>query len=325
MKKAIWLLLGVCLFCMTGCSEEEMDQGLSLSAREQEAYIKQIDAVMDEFYWSYDKDSLAFRGGEVPQDSQENTRLFSASQDIGYSLKSDAGSENVTATAELLHYNGDVAGEVNCIFVNNHLSGVYYIGGYDDEAYSLRERNPFLAKGDFTVYENWAGMNTQYRELNGSLPEDGFVTKSGSGMVASIQNGKVELYHLSGSVISRKRTLTPEGGLTAVSAAFVEDGEEDLLAVLLADVKEVDSEGEPIFKRSEKVVFYNSSLQVVSEIPLESEGCTALGFESGKLFLFINQVMETYEVGEAGWTRTKRESLRHRVTQCHITDLDGNV
>lgn len=324
MKKTIWLLLGVCLFCMTGCGGKETDQSLSLSASEQEAYIKQIDGVMNEFYWSYDKDSLTFRSGEVPQDSEESARIFNASQDAGYSLKSESGSQSVMATAELLHYNGDVAGEVNCVFVNNELSGVYYLGGYDDRAYSLRERNPFLANGNFTAFENWTGINTDYRQLYGSLPEEGFVTKSGSGVVASLKNGKVELYHLSGKVLSRMRTLTPGGGLKAVSAVFVENGDEDVLAVLLADVTEVDAEGAPAFKRSEKVVFYDSAQKVVAEIPLESEGCTALGSEDGKLFLFIDQGMETYEVSEGSWQRIKRESLRHRVTQCHITDLDGN-
>ncbi|WP_352399874.1 VCBS repeat-containing protein [Anaerotignum sp.] len=324
MKKAMWLLLGVCLFCMTGCSSDETDQSLSLSAKEQEAYIKQIDGIMDEYYWSYDKDSLAFRAGEVPQESQESARLLSASQDAGYSLKPVAGAPCVMAAAELLHYNGDVAGEVNCIFVNNQLAGVYYMGGFDDAAYSLRERNPFLANGKFSAYENWTGMNTEYRVLNGSLPEEGFLTKDRRGVVASIQNGKVELYHLSGSVVSRMRTLSPGGGLQAVSVAYVESGEEDLLAVLLAEVTEVDSEGDPVFHRSEKVILYDSSLQVVGEVQLEREGCTALGSEDGKLFLFIDQAMETYDFGEGGWHRTRKESLRHRVTQCHTADLDGN-
>lgn len=324
MKKAIWLLLGMCFFCMTGCSGDDADQSISLTAEEQEAYIKQMDAVMDEFYWSYDKDSVTFRGGEVPLDNEENVRLYSASQDAGYSLKAIAGSQSVTAEAELLHYNGDIAGDVNFIFINEQLSGVYYIGGYDDAAYSLRERNPFLVNGNFSAYESWTGMNTEYRQLNGSLPVDGFVAKNRSGVVASIQDGKIELYHLSGRVLSRMRTLKFQGGLEAISAVFVENGEEDLLAVLLADKTEADAGGEEETQQAEKVVFYDTLLQPISEINLEDEGGTALGSASGKLFLFADQVMETYEAGAEGWNRTKRESLRHRVTQCHITDLDGN-
>lgn len=323
MKKTIWLLFGVCLFCMAGCSGNGSDESISLSAGEQEAYIAQIDSVMDEFYWNYDKDSLTFRGGEVPADDEESARLFAASADAGYSLKSAAGSQSITATAELLHYNGDAAGEVNFVFINGGLSGVYYLGGYDDKTYSLRERNPFLANGNFKAYENWTGMNTQYRQISESLPVDGFVAEDRNGVVASIQDGKVILYHLSGSVISKMRTLIPQKGLEAVSAVYVENGEEDLLAVLLADKTDSEDEDAEV-KRSEKVVFYNSKFQPVDEISLESEGCTALGSEKGKLFLFVDQAMETYETGDEGWHKTKRQTLRHRVNQCHITDLDGN-
>ncbi|AMJ39698.1 FG-GAP repeat domain-containing protein [Anaerotignum propionicum] len=324
MKKAIMLLIGVCLFCMTGCSGKDGDQSISLSPAEQEAYVAQIDAVMDEFYWSYDKDSLSFHGGEIPQDTKENARLFNASQDAGYPLKSVVGSQSVVATAELLHYNGDTAGEVNCIFVSNHLAGVYYIGGYDEEEYSLRERNPFLANGDFTAYENWTGINSGYRELSGSLPADGFVAKNRSGVVASIQDGKVELYHLSGRVISRMRKINPAKGVEAVSAVFLENGKEDMLVVLWAEMAEEAIEGEGEINRAEKIVFYDSKLQPVTEVPLESGGATALGSEKGKLFLFTGQAMETYESGGEGWHKTQRESLRHRVTQCHIADLDGD-
>lgn len=323
MKKMILLLLGVCLFCMAGCSGEEKDDSISLSAREQEAYIAQIDDVMDEFYWSYDKDSLTFRSGEIPQDDEENARLFSASEDAGYSLKSASGSQNITATAELLHYNGDAAGEVNFAFLNDHLSGVYYFGGYDRKAYSLRERNPFLANGNFRAYENWTGINTQYRQISESLPVDGFVAEDGKGVAASIQSGKIVLYHLSGNVISKMRTLIPQRGLEAISAVYLENGEEDFLAVLLADKTDDDHEDAEV-KRSEKIVFYDAGFQPKEEISLESEDCTALGAEEGKLFLFADQAMETYEKGEDGWYKAKRQSLRHRVTQCHITDLDGN-
>lgn len=322
MKKTICLLVGLCLFCMTGCSNDKKDQSISLSAAEQEAYLKQIDGVMDEFYWSYDKDSLTFRGGEVPEDNQDNALLFTASQDAGYSLKAVSGSQCVMAMAKLLHYNGDGAGELNCIFVNKQLVGIYYIGGYKDEPYSLGERNPFLANGNFTAYENWTGMNTQYREYSGNLPADGFVTKSSDSVAASIQNDRVELHRLWGNTISRLRTITPQGGLGAISAAYVETDDDELLAVLMAEKTEKNA-GEDALS-TEKVVFYDSSSRSVSEISLESEGCAALASENGKLFVFTGQAMETYEMGEDGWQRTRREILRHRVTQCQITDLDGN-
>ncbi len=321
MKKAIMLLLGVCIFCMAGCDKEEEDQGISLSAAEQEAYIAQIDGVMDTFYWSYDKDSLVFHSRTVSEDTAENARLFAASEDGGYPLKSAAGSQSVVATAELLHYNGDMAGEVNCIFVANELAGVYYMGGYDNGAYSLRERNPFLANGGVRTYENWGGMNTVYKEYGGSLPVDGFVAKNREGVVTSLQDGRVELYHISGKVISRMRTLRFSGGFEAISAAFVTEEAEEYLVVLLADMAGEETEEAA---RAAKVVFYDSNFQIKEELSLENGGSTALASEEGKVFLFTGQAMETLERGDEGWTATRRETLRHKVSQCHITDLDGD-
>lgn len=325
MKKAIWLLLGTVLLGVTGCGNAEVDQSFSVSASEQEAYINEIDALLDEYYWIYDSDSVVFRSGTVPQDTAESARLFHASQDLGYPLKSSAGSESVIVEADLLHYNGDSAGELNCIFINNQLSGVYYIGGYDQEAYSLRERNPFLANGSFQGFENWSGMATDtYRKLRGTLPLEGFVAKSRTGIVASIQNGAIEMYCLSGNYLSRMLTLKPEAGLESASATFVEKDWEDLTAVLLTGVTDTHSEVETIEESLEKVVIYNSSFGIVGEIPLAGEGHTAVSSDGGKLFVFSDQIMETYELQEGNWVSTKHESLRHKVTQCQIADLDGN-
>lgn len=322
MKKAIWLLVGMCIFCMTGCGKTDGDQSISLTAAEQEAYVAQIDGVMDTFYWNYDKDSLLFHGGEIAENTEENGRLFAASEDAGYSLENSVGSQSVVATAELLHYNGDAAGELNCVFVNKQLAGVYYTGGYDSGIYSLRERNPFLARGSFRAYENWTGINAVYKEYRGSLPVDGFVAKSRDGVVASLQEGRVELYHLSGKVISRMRTLSFLGGFEAVSAVFVEDGAEDSLAVLLIDT--AGGEDDHDAPRAAKVVFYDTRYQAKGELLLENGGGTAVASDGGSLLLFTGQAMETFEKGEAGWTSARREPLRHKVIQCHITDMDGD-
>ena len=60
------------------------------------------------------------------------------------------------------------------------------------------------------------------------------------------------------------------------------------------------------------------------EIPLEGELCTALGAEDGRLYLFIDKNMEIYEEKDGSWQNTGTRKLRHQVTQCHITDLDGD-
>lgn len=71
-------------------------------------------------------------------------------------------------------------------------------------------------------------------------------------------------------------------------------------------------------------MLYDSRLNVAGEIPLEGELCTALGAEDGRLYLFIDKNMEIYEEKDGSWQNTGTRKLRHQVTQCHITDLDGD-
>lgn len=327
MKKMMLLLLGICLLSVTGCQQKTQDGSLSLTAREQEIIANEIEMAMDAFYWSYDKDSLTYNTFLVPQNNEENARIFAAAADAGYHLQQYAGAQGIVATADLLHYNGDDAGEVQFVFLSGTLAGAYYTGGYDDAAYSLNVRNPFLADGGFTIFESWTGIDAQYYQRNGSLPLDGFVAKNKDGMVASIVNGNVELYRLSGTTLSRSRTLTSARGLEAVSAVFVQQGEEEWLAVLLGHAGErTEEEGEEDdgIAHAEKVVLYDAGLQPVSEILLEEESCTALGADGERLFLFVDNAMETYEMQGETWTAVRRDYLKHWVSQCHVVDLDGN-
>lgn len=71
-------------------------------------------------------------------------------------------------------------------------------------------------------------------------------------------------------------------------------------------------------------MLYDSRLNVAGEIPLEGELCTALGAENGRLYLFIDKNMEIYEEKDGRLQNTGTRKLRHQVTQCHITDLDGD-
>ena len=154
MKK--WMTILASLFAaerMGGAKEDTF----SLSAAEQEAYEESIDKVTADFYWEYDHSSLSFGAAVVPEATEENERLFDASSACKYNLKGKAGQDAVLAQAVLLHYNGDVAGTLQCWFVGGSLAGVVYSGGYDNGYYSLKERNPFLADGD-SRDESWTGM-----------------------------------------------------------------------------------------------------------------------------------------------------------------------
>nr|WP_294680787.1 VCBS repeat-containing protein [uncultured Anaerotignum sp.] len=323
MKKWMTVLAGLLL--LSGCGAKE--DTFSLSAAEQKAYVESIDTVTENFYWEYDHSSISFGAAVVPENTEENERLFAASSACEYNLKSKAGQDAVLAQASLLHYNGDAAGILQCWFVGGNLAGVVYSGGYDNGYYSLKERNPFLADGGFRAYENWTGMTTAFRESRGQFSAEGIysVGKDAKGrrLAASIRGGRAEVYRYANG-LSRYRSFSYGRGLEATSAAFLNE-DDARLAVLVSSIEESgEGESEKTYSRAERVMLYDAKLNVAGEIPLESELCTALGAEDGKLYLFIDKSMKTYEEKDGTWQNTATRKLRHQVTQCHITDLDGD-
>ena len=236
MKKKLAVLLSLFLLC--GCGAEE-EKTFSLTAEEKQNYTETIQAVMEEYYWDYDHASLHFAGATVPEDTEDNIRLFDASNACEYNLKRKAGQDAVLAEASLLHYNGDAAGTLQCWFVGGSLSGVAYSGGFDKDYYSLKERNPFLADGEFRAYENWAGMGTGFAEGNGEFSPEGICSAGkdadGNIMAVSIQNGSAAVYRYAGG-LSRYRNFSYGNGLEATSAAFLEKGDVKL-AVLVSSIE----------------------------------------------------------------------------------------
>ena len=323
MKKKAAVLLSLFLLC--GCGAEE-EKTFSLTAEEKQNYTETIQAVMEEYYWDYDHASLHFVGATVPEDMEENVRLFDASNACEYNLKRKAGQEAVLAEASLLHYNGDAAGTLQCWFVDGSLSGVVYSGGFDKDYYSLKERNPFLADGEFRAYENWAGMGTGFVEGNGEFSPEGICSAGkdaeGNTMAVSIQNGSAAVYRYAGG-LSRYRNFSYGNGLEATSAAFLEKGDVKL-AVLVSSIEASENDGDKTYSRAERVMLYDDKLHVVGEIPLEGELCTAIGAEGNQLYLFVDQNMEVYEKGEENWSMVASRRLKHPVTQFHKTDLDGD-
>ena len=323
MKKKAAVLLSLLLLC--GCGAEE-EKKFSLTAEEKQNYTETIQAVMEEYYWDYDHASLRFGGATVPEDTEENARLFDASNACEYNLKRKAGQEAVLAEASLLHYNGDAAGTLQCWFVGGSLSGVAYSGGFDKDYYSLKERNPFLADGGFVAYENWAGMGVGFAEGNGEFSPEGICSAGkdadGNIMAVSIQNGSAAVYRYAGG-LSRYRNFSYGNGLEATSAAFLEKGDVKL-AVLVSSIEASENDGDKTYSRAERVMLYDNKLQVAGEIPLEGELCTAIGAEGNQLYLFVDQNMEIYEKGEEDWSMVASRRLKHPVTQFHKTDLDGD-
>ena len=324
MKKQLLALLGLFLLCGCGAKEE---QTFSLTAEEQQAYTETIDGVMEEFYWEYDRASLTFGAAKVPEDTEKNARLFDASNACEYNLKRKAGQDAVLAEAALLHYNGDSAGTLQCWFVGGNLSGVAYSGGYDQGHYSLKERNPFLADGEFQAYENWTGMPVKFEEGNGEFSPEGIYSvgkdANGNTMAVSIQNGAAAVYRYNGG-LSRYRNFSYGNGLEATSAAFLTKGDVRL-AVLVSSIEESgEGDADKTYSRAERIMLYDENLHVAGEIPLDGELCTAIGAEGDQLYLFVDQNMEVYEKGEENWTMVASRKLKHPVTQFHGADIDGN-
>ena len=324
MKKRFAALLS--LFLLVGCGAEE-EQTFSLTAEEKQAYTEAINDVMEEFYWDYDRASLTFGAATVPENTEENARLFDASYACEYNLKGKAGQDAVLAEAALLHYNGDAAGTLQCWFTGGSLSGVAYTGGFDKDYYSLKERNPFLADGAFQTYENWTGMSTAFAEGSGDFSPEGIYSvgtdANGNTMAVSIQNGSAAVYRYAGG-LSRYRNFSYGTGLEAASAAFLK-GSDVKLAVLVSSIEESgESDAEKTYSRAERVMLYDENLHVAGEIPLSGELCTAIGAEGDKLYLFIDQNMNVYEKGEEEWSLVASRKLKHPVSQFHAADLDGD-
>lgn len=324
--KFCWLLLTVLGLC--GCAAKETT--FTLTSEQQEQYIALMASVADKYYWDFDKDSLQFMSGTIPKKSKETEDLFAASLMSEYDLSAHQNENVVIGTANLVHYNGDDAGQLLCYFSGNHVIGACYQGGYDNGYYGLTERNSFLTDVDFAKYENWNGMEKAFSSTSAAFPKEGFLTvgkdSKGNVLMASIQNGSVRIYRYQKNVLRLWKTLTFGNGLEATSATFFDGQSGSELAVLLSSVEEHGSgEGEYTFTKSKKIVFYDVNMKKTNvEIPLETGNAGALAADGDTLFLSVDKTIQYYQNTEEGWQNTGYTRLKHGVQYIHITDLDNN-
>ena len=330
MKKKLGLLIGLLMLVLVGCQgKPPEEETFHLTTEEKQAYTEQINQVIEEFYWDYDKDSLIFSRVSLPENIEENNSAFVASKAVGYDFSKQSGQDGVLATATLLHYNGDVAGMVEVLFQNDILVGVYYRGGYDQAVYSLVERNPYLSDGEFIQYEQWSPMTPRETSLNSKMVVDGFVAEGkdnqGRGVLASIQNGEVELYRIMNNVLNPYHTLSFSSGLEAISATFIQiDGEEQLAVLLVSDGGDGQGTSTEQTQQIAKIVFYGQGFTQKGELLLEGNRYTCIDAHDEKLLLFTDKNMEIYGLDAEGWKKEKRELLKNTVNQCHVVDLDGD-
>ena len=310
MNRIKFCLLVCTLFGLTACGQEEAV--FSLTAAQQEQYSAQIEQITEEYYWDFDGDSLQFSEVKLPENSGAAENLYTASADCTYDMRNYAGSSVVLGTASLVHYNGDVAGQLLCYFSGSTLIGVCYQGGYDNGYYSLQERNPFLADGHFKQYEQWeTPLSTDaFSSSAASFPKDGFVSvgkdAKGNVLTASIQDGAVQIYRYQGGALRLWRTLTFGSGLDATAATFYDGENGSELAVVLSSLTvQGQGEGEHTYTRSEKIVFYDNNMQRMNtEIALEASQGSALAAEGSRLLVGGEKLIQYYEKGAEGWENT---------------------
>ncbi len=329
MKRILGIGLAA-LLLFAGCGQEEVEEPIfSITEEERTAYIKEMDDLCYDYYWSYEKDSLIFLQGEIPAEPE----YFTATAAVGMELEEVAGEEAVLGIANLLHYNGDVAGELCCWFLHDELVGTYYLGGYDNSPYSMLERNPFLADGGFVAYENWTEMDEGFKEFGGTLPADGFVSSGyddrGTPVVANISGNTLGIYGLSGTYLSRVRSQKFDTNQELIGASLLQLDREAAVAVLLTEMEEItqenaDGEEEVLTIWTEKVLVYSLDWELLGEVPLQGYGYTGIAKDKDELLLFTADAMERYLYDDETWTKIGKSYLKHGVTQAHIVDLDGN-
>ncbi len=327
MKKRI--LGGIlALLCLCGCASQEQD--LSISASQQEQFTALMEDITEEYYWNFDNDSLQFLPAQIPENTEEYASFFAASADSAHNLQSYAGSTVILGTARLLHYNGDTAGQLLCYFNDHALIGVCYQGGYKNSYYSLKERNAFLSDGGFYTYEHWEGMPQHFSSSAATFPANGFLStgkdKNNHVLTASIQDGAVRIYRYHEPSLQLWRTLSYPGSLEATAVTFLDSTAGSTLAVMLSSVTSQGSgEGEHVFTRSEKIVFYDENMQPTGvEIPLESGEGNALASAGNELMVTGNHIIQYYTLQEGSWNNTGYSRLGHSARYLHLTDLDGN-
>ena len=147
-------------------------------------------------------------------------------------------------------------------------------------------------------------MPTSFRTGRGEFSAEGIYSvgqdAKGRRLAVSIRGGKAEVYRYANG-LSRYRSFSYGRGLEATSAAFLKE-DDARLAVLVSSIEESgEGESEKTYTRAERVMLYDSRLNVAGEIPLEGELCTALGAEDGRLYLFIDKNMAIYEEKDGSW------------------------
>ncbi len=335
MKKRIetWLIFMV--FFLVGCRQEiEIEENFSLTTEEQSSYIVQIDALLDEYYWNYDTESLIFVSGNLPEYQVETEIMFLASQVVDLDMKPYTGRKGVVVTANLYHYNDDVAGLAYFWFVEHELVGAYYEGGYDNGLYNLKERNPFLGDGSFSNYESDASMREWETQIIAEFDINTILTQGYNWeedmVFVGLVDNTIQWFKQQNNTIKHTQTTKFEENAEVIGATFLPIYGEELLAVLTSSIEEytiIDDEQmeQTISTLVDTIYFYNHNFELVNAFSPEGNGYTCISADGNSLLLFAGKSMEFYRIeGESDWHLNQRALLKNNIIECHVVDMDGN-
>lgn len=301
----------------TSCANRNYKDELifSLTPEQQQHYIQQIEEIINEYYWSYDKDSLVFSSYIIP----DNTDMFDACNVIDKNLSSYINKDSVLGQSNLIHYNGDIAGTINFIFFKDELVGSFYIGGFDNSIYSLKQRNPFMGNGNFLKYENWTEIYNNHTELSGDFSINGIIDTSYNdtygNIMLGINDNSANLYRIQGnSVVNYKSIKYNNEELKG--ATFINISNQDQLAVLLSTSNDTSS--------TSKVVFYNENGTEVNQLNLGDSSYSAINKYNDQLILFSDFSIEYYSYANNIFSLANRVLLKNTVINSHIVDIDND-
>lgn len=300
----------------TGCgniSKEELI--FSLTPEQQQNYIEKIEEITNEYYWSYDKDSLVFSPYVVP----DNESIVNASAVVEQNVLPHIGKDGVLGKSNLIHYNGDVAGVISFVFIKDELVATFYNGGFNNGVYNLKQRNPFVGNGNFTQYETWTEIFDSHTEISGDFPINGIIDTSFNDVYGNIMIGindnAVYLYRLQNNSITNYKSIKYSNE-EVKGATFINVLGKDQLAVLLSTSNE-DS-------FSSRVVFYNENNNEVGQLNLGNNNYSCIDNNKEQLILFSEFAIEFYNYSDSNFSLSNRTLLKNTVLYSHIVDIDNN-
>ncbi len=340
--KKISIVIALILF-ITGCSKGNNDiNDFTITFDQKTKYKEQIYSLMYDYYWKYDDSTVEFFSSTVPENTDENTKFFEASEDVGLNLKKYAGNTCVVATANLQHFNGDYAGRGYFYFNNDKLSGAYYTSEDTDDVYGFETRNVFLNSPAFKGYESNSDMGN-FKEYKSYIDSMGFSDTShssdGSFIAMSVNENNIKIYkYVNKRMIIYKSVYVASGGLVPLSATFIENNDiVSGVSVILGENEESEEIEENIYDEehnhdeeknisiSKKVIFLDDNFSKTGEeMVLENSNCTYIFDDDGQMAIVAGENIEYYSKSENGWEKVAKHRLGHSANHVHITDLDND-